>query len=47
MFDITSICSITKNVRLGQIVRCNSYRNSALLVNILSVIDIFQKGELI
>ena len=28
MFDIiSSISSITKNVRLEQIVRCNSYRN--------------------
>jgi alkanesulfonate monooxygenase SsuD/methylene tetrahydromethanopterin reductase-like flavin-dependent oxidoreductase (luciferase family) len=40
---LSSISSITKKIRLGQIVTCNSYRNPALLAKVLSTLDVISK----
>ncbi len=42
---LSSISSITKKIRLGQIVTCNSYRNPALLAKVLSTLDVISKGR--
>jgi F420-dependent oxidoreductase-like protein len=43
---IAALSQITRNIRLGQMVGCNSYRNPALLAKITSTIDVISGGRL-
>jgi F420-dependent oxidoreductase-like protein len=42
---LSSLAAITKKVKIGQIVVCNSYRNPALLAKMLSTLDIISNGR--
>jgi F420-dependent oxidoreductase-like protein len=43
---LTALAAKTRNVGLGQIVTCNSYRNPAHLAKIASVLDVASNGRL-
>jgi F420-dependent oxidoreductase-like protein len=42
---ISAIASITKNVKIGQIVTCNSYRNPGLLAKMVATLDAITNGR--
>ena len=42
---LSSLAAITKKVKIGQIVVCNSYRNPALLAKMSSTLDIISNGR--
>jgi F420-dependent oxidoreductase-like protein len=42
---ISSIASVTKNVKIGQIVTCNSYRNPGLLAKMVATLDAITNGR--
>ena len=42
---LSSLAVITKKVKIGQIVVCNSYRNPSLLAKMLSTLDIISSGR--
>jgi F420-dependent oxidoreductase-like protein len=44
---LSALAMETKNVKLGQIVSCNSYRNPALLAKMASVLDVISGGRLL
>jgi alkanesulfonate monooxygenase SsuD/methylene tetrahydromethanopterin reductase-like flavin-dependent oxidoreductase (luciferase family) len=39
---LSSLTAITKRVKIGQIVTCNSYRNPSLLAKITSTLDVIR-----
>lgn len=43
---LTATAAITKRIKIGQIVLCNSYRHPALLAKMLSTLDIISNGRL-
>ncbi len=43
---LSALAAITKRVKIGQIVLCNSYRNPSLLAKMLSTLDIISNGRL-
>ena len=43
---LSSLAAITKKVRIGQIVVCNSYRNPSLLAKMSSTLDIISNGRM-
>jgi F420-dependent oxidoreductase-like protein len=43
---VTALSQLTRRVRLGQMVGCNSYRNPALLAKITSTLDVVSGGRL-
>lgn len=42
---LSSMTTITKRIRIGQIVTCNSYRNPSLLAKIISTLDVISQGR--
>jgi F420-dependent oxidoreductase-like protein len=42
---ISAIASITKNIKIGQIVTCNSYRNPGLLAKMVATLDAITNGR--
>ena len=42
---LSSVTTITKRIKIGQIVTCNSYRNPSLLAKIISTLDVISKGR--
>ena len=42
---LSSLTAITKRIKIGQIVTCNSYRNPALLAKIISTLDVISHGR--
>lgn len=42
---LSSLTAITKRIKIGQIVTCNSYRNPALLAKITSTLDVISHGR--
>src|SRR6266446_10219274 len=46
MMMLAALARDTKNIRIGQIVLCNSYRNPALLAKMASTLDILSHGRL-
>jgi F420-dependent oxidoreductase-like protein len=42
---LSATAAITKKIKIGQIVTCNSYRNPALLAKMTSTLDIISKGR--
>jgi F420-dependent oxidoreductase-like protein len=42
---ISAIASITKNVKIGQVVTCNSYRNPGLLAKMVATLDAITNGR--
>jgi F420-dependent oxidoreductase-like protein len=44
---LSALAMETKNVKLGQIVSCNSYRSPALLAKMASVLDVISGGRLL
>ena len=43
---LSSLTAITKRIKIGQIVTCNSYRNPSLLAKITSTLDVISHGRL-
>ena len=43
---LTALATLTRKVRLGQIVTCNSYRHPTLLAKMASVLDVISNGRL-
>jgi F420-dependent oxidoreductase-like protein len=43
---LTAAAAITKRIKIGQIVTCNSYRHPSLLAKMLSTLDIISNGRL-
>lgn len=43
---LSAIAGITRRVRLGQVVTCNSYRSPALLAKMASTLDVISSGRL-
>jgi len=43
---LSALASITKKIRLGTLVICNSYRNPALLAKMLATLDVVSDGRL-
>src|SRR6266849_3200214 len=46
MMMLAALARDTKNIRIGQIVLCNSYRNPALLAKMASTFDVLSHGRL-
>jgi len=46
MMMLAALARDTKNIRIGQIVLCNSYRNPALLAKMASTLDVLSHGRL-
>src|SRR5258706_11266814 len=46
MMMLAALARDTKNIRIGQIVTCNSYRNPALLAKMASTLDVLSHGRL-
>jgi F420-dependent oxidoreductase-like protein len=44
---LSALAAETENIKLGQIVSCNSYRNPALLAKMASVLDVISGGRLL
>jgi alkanesulfonate monooxygenase SsuD/methylene tetrahydromethanopterin reductase-like flavin-dependent oxidoreductase (luciferase family) len=42
---LSSLTTITKRIKIGQIVICNSYRNPSLLAKIISTLDVISNGR--
>jgi F420-dependent oxidoreductase-like protein len=42
---LSSLTAITKRIKIGQIVTCNSYRNPSLLAKITSTLDVISHGR--
>ena len=42
---LTSVTAVTKRIKIGQIVTCNSYRNPPLLAKIISTLDVISNGR--
>jgi alkanesulfonate monooxygenase SsuD/methylene tetrahydromethanopterin reductase-like flavin-dependent oxidoreductase (luciferase family) len=42
---LSSVTAITKRIKIGQIVTCNSYRNPTLLAKIISTLDAISNGR--
>ena len=42
---LSSLTAITKRIKVGQIVTCNSYRNPSLLAKITSTLDVISHGR--
>lgn len=42
---ISALTAITKRIKIGQIVTCNSYRNPSLLAKIISTLDVISHGR--
>lgn len=42
---LSSIAAITKRVKIGQLVTCNSYRQPSLLAKMISTLDIISQGR--
>jgi F420-dependent oxidoreductase-like protein len=42
---LSSLAAITKRIKIGQIVTCNSYRNPSLLAKIASTLDVISHGR--
>jgi F420-dependent oxidoreductase-like protein len=42
---LSSVTAITKRIKIGQIVTCNSYRNPSLLAKIISTLDVISQGR--
>jgi F420-dependent oxidoreductase-like protein len=42
---LSSLTTITKRIKIGQIVACNSYRNPSLLAKIISTLDVISNGR--
>jgi F420-dependent oxidoreductase-like protein len=42
---LSATATITKKIKIGQIVTCNSYRNPALLAKMLSTLDVISDGR--
>ena len=42
---LSSLTAITKRIKIGQIVTCNSYRNPSLLAKITSTLDVISNGR--
>jgi F420-dependent oxidoreductase-like protein len=43
---LSSVTTITKRIKIGQIVTCNSYRNPSLLAKIISTLDVISHGRI-
>ncbi|MBA3976839.1 MAG: TIGR03560 family F420-dependent LLM class oxidoreductase [Nitrosopumilus sp.] len=43
---LTATAAITKRIRIGQVVICNSYRHPSLLAKMLSTLDIISNGRM-
>ena len=43
---LSATATITKRIKIGQIVTCNSYRNPALLAKMVSTLDVISKGRM-
>lgn len=43
---LSSVTAITKRIKIGQIVTCNSYRSPSLLAKIISTLDIISNGRI-
>jgi F420-dependent oxidoreductase-like protein len=43
---LTAAAAITKRIKIGQIVLCNSYRHPSLLAKMLSTLDVISNGRL-
>ena len=47
MFTLLSAtATLTKKIKIGQIVTCNSYRNHALLAKMVSTLDVISNGKM-
>jgi F420-dependent oxidoreductase-like protein len=42
---ISAIASVTKNVKIGQVVTCNSYRNPGLIAKMVATLDAITNGR--
>jgi F420-dependent oxidoreductase-like protein len=42
---LSSVTTITKRIKIGQIVTCNSYRNPSLLAKMISTLDVISHGR--
>ena len=42
---LSSLTTITKRIKIGQVVTCNSYRNPSLLAKIISTLDVISNGR--
>lgn len=42
---ISALSSITKKIKIGQVVTCNSYRNPALVAKMLATLDVITNGR--
>lgn len=43
---LSAAATITKRIKIGQIVTCNSYRNPALLAKMVSTLDVISNGRM-
>jgi F420-dependent oxidoreductase-like protein len=43
---LSATATITKRIKIGQIVTCNSYRNPALLAKMVSTLDVISNGRM-
>ena len=43
---LSSLASVTRKIRLGSLVACNSYRNPSLLAKICATLDVISNGRL-
>lgn len=43
---LSATATITKSIKIGQVVTCNSYRNPALLAKMVSTLDVISNGRM-
>lgn len=43
---LSAVSTITKRIKIGQIVTCNSYRNPALLAKMISTLNVIRNGRM-